>query len=324
MQADLDNGYTRIANDILEVMSLHDLSGREFRVLIAIIRRTYGFQKKVDWIALSQFVEITGIAKENVSRILSGLHKKKIIVKEGDGYTKKIGINSNLKEWKGAKQIVGFDNGDAGIQQSIHKNKLSETTTPVVGNDNITNETNCRKRQPVLSDSTTGVVRNDNKGLLDSTTTKEKKEIITKESITKEKEIDFEKLWKSFDGRFGEKGAKQKAREEFKRLKPDNDLFETMLSAVFAQTRDKEFKHSQNVFHAPFQNVERWIKNRRWEDEITIQLDRPGLQPAPSRSERHDQSLENYLAELESQGDDSESMGDAPSAQVRYIASGKH
>ena len=40
--ADLDNGYLRLANQIQDALCVVELSGREFRVLNAIVRLTYG------------------------------------------------------------------------------------------------------------------------------------------------------------------------------------------------------------------------------------------------------------------------------------------
>jgi len=132
VQADLDNGYTRIANEILEALARLDLSGREFRVVNAIMRKTYGFQKRVDWISLDQLVELTGIAKENVSRVVTALCNRKIILKEGGGYTKKLGMNTKLNDWFHVEQIVENDNGDVAKRQIVEIDKLSETTTQIV------------------------------------------------------------------------------------------------------------------------------------------------------------------------------------------------
>ncbi|WP_142777494.1 replication protein, partial [Klebsiella pneumoniae] len=46
--ADLDNGYLRLANQIQDALCVVELSGREFRVLNAIVRLTYGWSKKED------------------------------------------------------------------------------------------------------------------------------------------------------------------------------------------------------------------------------------------------------------------------------------
>ncbi|WP_447538157.1 replication protein, partial [Escherichia coli] len=41
--ADLDDGYARLSNMLLEAYSGADLTKRQFKVLLAILRRTYGW-----------------------------------------------------------------------------------------------------------------------------------------------------------------------------------------------------------------------------------------------------------------------------------------
>ena len=42
----LENGYTRIANEILEAMAKVKLSPTQYRVLFVVWRYTYGFSRK--------------------------------------------------------------------------------------------------------------------------------------------------------------------------------------------------------------------------------------------------------------------------------------
>ena len=48
-----ENGHIKIANEIIEAITRTNLSAHESRVLWYIIRKTYGFNKKMDWMALS-------------------------------------------------------------------------------------------------------------------------------------------------------------------------------------------------------------------------------------------------------------------------------
>ena len=50
----LEDGYTEIANEILEALMRLHLSPNQWQVILCIIRKTYGFKKKVDYIANSQ------------------------------------------------------------------------------------------------------------------------------------------------------------------------------------------------------------------------------------------------------------------------------
>lgn len=76
---DLDDGFMQIANKIIDSLVNSDLTLYEFKVIFAVIRKTYGWKKKEDSISLSQLSIMTGISKANVSHTLKGLKNKNII-----------------------------------------------------------------------------------------------------------------------------------------------------------------------------------------------------------------------------------------------------
>ncbi len=94
--ADLDDGYTKLANELLESLSCCNLTARQFRVMLALIRKTYGFGKKNDRIADSQLSEITGLSRQNVNKAKNELISMNYIVKDGN----KIGVNKEVSAWK--------------------------------------------------------------------------------------------------------------------------------------------------------------------------------------------------------------------------------
>lgn len=94
-KAQLENGYTKIANQILDTLCVINLGAYESRVLNCIIRKTYGYNKKEDWIANSQIVEITKLHKAHVSRALKKLTERKIVTRI-DNKTK---INTTTSSW---------------------------------------------------------------------------------------------------------------------------------------------------------------------------------------------------------------------------------
>lgn len=105
-KAQLENGYTRIANELLEALSSQPLSGYEMRVVLAIIRKTYGYGKKEDRIALSQLSEVTKIGKSHVSRTVTSLISYGIVTKLGNGVTNlgnTLAINKDFSAWKVTK-----------------------------------------------------------------------------------------------------------------------------------------------------------------------------------------------------------------------------
>jgi phage replication O-like protein O len=62
----IDTGFTRITNEFLDALIKIRVPGEAMQVLLAIIRKTYGFNKTEDWISLSQFKELIGQKKQTV------------------------------------------------------------------------------------------------------------------------------------------------------------------------------------------------------------------------------------------------------------------
>jgi len=87
-----ENGFTKIANEVLEQLVNTPLLGAEFQVLLFIIRKTYGYNKKQDRISFTQFEKATGISRQTINKTIKNLVTKGMIVKiylpEGNiGYT---------------------------------------------------------------------------------------------------------------------------------------------------------------------------------------------------------------------------------------------
>ena len=92
----LEDGHTRIANEILDNIAKMYLPPNQWQVLMVVIRRTYGFQKKVDRIANSQIAEATGLVKSTISRALRGLSERGLITRNG----RSIGLQKDWEKWK--------------------------------------------------------------------------------------------------------------------------------------------------------------------------------------------------------------------------------
>lgn len=98
--ADCDDGYTRLANDILEAAYKVRLNGNAMSVLLAIARMTYGWNKASDRIAGVQLANETGLSESEVSLAVKTLLSRNIITAAGDKRkVKTIGINKNVSEW---------------------------------------------------------------------------------------------------------------------------------------------------------------------------------------------------------------------------------
>ncbi|HCX6041971.1 TPA: replication protein [Escherichia coli] len=93
--ADLDDGFTRIANELLEAVMHAGLSQHQLLVFMAVMRKTYGFNKKSDWVSNEQISVLTGILPHKCSAAKSALVKRGILTQTG----RVIGINKTVSEW---------------------------------------------------------------------------------------------------------------------------------------------------------------------------------------------------------------------------------
>lgn len=108
----LENGYLRIANELLEQFILYGLSSRQWAVVMSVIRMTYGYNKKSDALSGWQISKLTGIDRSHVSKTLSDLIKLNIINKHESGrishgiFVNEISINKNYETWLTVAKLV--------------------------------------------------------------------------------------------------------------------------------------------------------------------------------------------------------------------------
>lgn len=93
--ADLDDGYSRLSNTLLEAYSGADLTKRQFKVLLAILRKTYGWNKPMDRISDSQLSEITNLPVKRCNEAKLELVRMAVIKQQGGMF----GPNKNISEW---------------------------------------------------------------------------------------------------------------------------------------------------------------------------------------------------------------------------------
>lgn len=97
----VENGYTRIANELMEVLIKTEMSGHCFRLTLLILRKTYGFGKKDDAISLTQMAKMSGLSKVRCSQIINLLELRKIVTvtEKCNGLVKKYRFNKDFETW---------------------------------------------------------------------------------------------------------------------------------------------------------------------------------------------------------------------------------
>lgn len=106
----VENGHTRIANELLDAIVRVGLSGDEGKAFWFIVRKTYGFQKTTDSISLTQFCLATGMNKQNVCRALSNLIKKKMVIKSDKDRITKYRIQKDYTIWTPLSKLITLSN----------------------------------------------------------------------------------------------------------------------------------------------------------------------------------------------------------------------
>ena len=92
-----EDGYTAIANELLEALALVRFPGHARQVFDVVLRKTYGFNKKADRIPLTQLVAMTGVPHRSVCKALNWLKAAKIIRRDEDGLTS---VNKDFDVWE--------------------------------------------------------------------------------------------------------------------------------------------------------------------------------------------------------------------------------
>jgi phage replication O-like protein O len=146
VKADLDDGYLRLSNTLVDKLCMTSITGRQFRVLMAIIKKTYGFNKKTDWISASQICELMNYegASTHISADIRELKRRNIIVGEGV----RIGPNSIVSEWI---LLPKKTNNKDITPDRKRSHKEPKTVTPLTESGH----NNDRKRSTQKKDNTT-------------------------------------------------------------------------------------------------------------------------------------------------------------------------
>lgn len=93
--AELEDGYTRLSNQLLAEYAGADLTKRQFKVLLAVVRLTYGWNKPMDRISDQQIADIARLPVKKCNEAKLELVRMNILIKNGT----LLGPNKNISEW---------------------------------------------------------------------------------------------------------------------------------------------------------------------------------------------------------------------------------
>lgn len=158
----LENGFIKISNEVLDNIIKHPeiMRGALFPVIGVVWRKTWGWNKKEDAIAISQFVEATGYSKRTIIYALQELEAKNIlIIKRGCHRLLKdiniISFNKDHESWvvQNSAPQVKNNRGSAKLRKKVVQNSAKKVKSFAHTKDIKYNTKNIIKQSLKLLDS---------------------------------------------------------------------------------------------------------------------------------------------------------------------------
>jgi phage replication O-like protein O len=121
LKADIEDGYTRVANLLLEAFAMAQLSGIQKGICLFIIRRTYSWGKSEDAISLREFAQACGTSEPYVSRQLKDLIDKNVVKRLAykPGKPAVYTINTRVADW--CKGCINIQELHESAVQGLYK-----------------------------------------------------------------------------------------------------------------------------------------------------------------------------------------------------------
>lgn len=230
----LENGYTRLANELLDALIGAGLTARQWAVVMAVIRKTYGFNKTSDEIGLSQLVAMTGLDKGNLSKTVRELESAKVLNRSAGVHGYSLGINKKHKQWELLNQ-----------QPQLSKRQL-------------------------LSNQQQYGCQNDNERVVESTTSglseqQPQNTSLKKTQKTTSKDMrSFRDRFEVFWDAYPKKKSKDAAEKALAKRKPDEQLFADIMLGLERAKTSVEWLDKQFI---PYPAS--WLNDGGWMDEYT-------------------------------------------------------
>jgi len=129
----VENGHVKIANELYEAIYSTNFNATQFKIIMCIIRYTYGFNRKSHNLLVSFISKAINISKRYVSDELNKLIKAKVILIDKD-YTvtesRKLKLNKNYTEWEGYRTVIHqMNNSSTGEHDFTTTDEHDFTTT---------------------------------------------------------------------------------------------------------------------------------------------------------------------------------------------------
>lgn len=113
----IEDGYTRIANELCEAFSrTKSINASQFRICFFIMRNTYGYQQKVVKTTYSNVANATSMSRRNVIRELKTLSERELVSISSLAGGISLSINKHYRQWQGVTNPSLVSNSSPSVK----------------------------------------------------------------------------------------------------------------------------------------------------------------------------------------------------------------
>lgn len=130
-----ENGFTPIAHEILEAIQQFKFTLNELKIILCVLRYTYGFNRKSHSMSLSFFENHTGLSRSRINKAIKNLVNNNVLIitKKGDAKNPNTYMfNKDYDAWTMEKySSFGSAEFDTSVQNDTTTSVQNDTTTSV-------------------------------------------------------------------------------------------------------------------------------------------------------------------------------------------------
>lgn len=256
----LEDGYIRIANVLYEAIMLGGFSQRELLVMLAIMRKTYGFRKTVDDMSASQIGALCGVARQHVTTTLNVLASRNVITKRPGEFGMLIGIQKDVRKWVSAARINAAGSPESGLVPNQDMSQIGTGGSPESGQGGSPESGHTKDKDPKDNYQKTNSCAPQADHDHDDERQAAKKGR-SSSGLTGALLARFERFYEAYP-RKRARGAAEKA---FAKLGPDDAEVELMRNAIARLQQAGEWVDPKFIPHPAS-----WLNAKGWLDQVQI------------------------------------------------------
>ncbi|MCM8782211.1 MAG: replication protein [Candidatus Omnitrophica bacterium] len=150
----LEKGHTRIANELLEAIIAYPFTAAQIKVILVVIRKTYGWRKKKSEISYGAISYLTGLNKRYIKKVVEQLIRDHVLTKEKNKSKNILGLNKRYPQWRlWITSKDGVLEDTSGVSCKTLPGVLEDTSKGVLQNTTQNKERNIYKESSKEKDN---------------------------------------------------------------------------------------------------------------------------------------------------------------------------